>query len=119
MSPSGTIESHHAAMADMKQRAPDIARAFGSMFGALMKDGALPARDKELIALGISLALRCEPCIWSHVEKCLNLGATPAQILDAASVAVVMQGGPSYTYIPKLLAALDRLAPVPASAVPA
>ena len=115
MHANGFYENQNAAMLDMKQRAPDIARGFGSMFATLMKDGALPARDKELIALGISLALRCEPCIWSHVEKCLKLGATPAQILDAASVAVVMQGGPTYTYIPKVLAALDHLTPAPAA----
>jgi AhpD family alkylhydroperoxidase len=99
-----------ASMGQMKNRTPDIAKAFGGMFQTLMKDGALTVREKELIALGIGIAMRCEPCIWSHVEKCLKAGATPDQILEAAGVAVVMQGGPSYTYMPKVIEAVDHFA---------
>jgi len=106
-----------ASMQSMKTRVPEFGRSFGAMFQGLMKDGALSAREKELIALSISLALRCETCIWSHVDKCLKLGATPEQILDAAGVAVVMQGGPSYTYVPKVIEAIDAL--VPKAATPA
>lgn len=97
-----------ASMGAMKSRAPDIARSFGAMFQGVMKDGAISLREKELVALGIGIAMRCEPCIWSHVEKCLKAGATPDQIIETAGVAVVMQGGPSYTYVPKVLAALDH-----------
>lgn len=110
---SGFVERQAAGMTAVKQRSPEIARGFGAMFGAIMKDGALGVRDKELIALGISLALRCEPCIWSHVEKCLKSGATPEQIMEAAGVAVVMQGGPSYTYLPKVLEAIERFTAAP------
>ena len=110
MSPNGFYPNWSSGMSRMKSRTPDIARAFGGFFQTLMKDGALLSRDKELIALGISLAVRCEGCIYSHVEKCLKAGATPDQILEAAGVAVVMQGGPTYTYIPILLEALDHFA---------
>ena len=115
MSVSETVESHHAEMARMKQRAPEIARAFGSMFAPLMKAGALTALEKELIALGIGIAMRCEPCIWSHVEKCLSLGATPEQIIETAGVAVVMQGGPAYTYVAKVIQVLEQLRPAAAA----
>jgi len=96
------------SMAAMKQRTPDIAKAFGGFFQSLMKEGALTVREKELIALGIGIAMRCEPCIYSHVEKCLKVGATPEQILEAAGVAVVMQGGPVYTYIPEVIRAVEH-----------
>lgn len=96
-----------ASMAAMKGEAPDIGRGFGAMFGAMMKEGALSVRDKELIALGISLTMRCEPCIFSHVEKCVKAGATREQVLEAAGVGVVMQGGPAYVYVPKVVEALD------------
>src|ERR1051326_1380869 len=103
-----SYQSWSSGMARMKLRTPDIARAFGGFFQALMKDGALSTRDKELIALGIGLAVRCEGCIYSHVEKCLKAGATPEQVLEAAGVAVMMQGGPTYTYIPKVIEALEQ-----------
>jgi AhpD family alkylhydroperoxidase len=99
-----------AGMGAMKNRTPEIGKAFGGMFQALMKEGALSVREKELIALGIGIAMRCEPCIWSHVEKCIKAGATPEQVLEAAGVAVVMQGGPSYTYVPKVIEAVDHFA---------
>ena len=104
-------EGWTASMVKMKSAAPEIGRGFGAMFAAIMKDGALAARDKELIAVGISVTMRCEACIFSHVEKCLKLGATRQQVLEAAGVGVVMQGGPAYTYVPKVVEALDFFAP--------
>ena len=93
----------------VKELTPEIARGFGGMFQALMKEGALSVREKELIALGIGLAVRCVPCINLHVQKCLQAGATREQILEAAGVAVMMQGGPSYTHVPEVIRALEHL----------
>lgn len=93
----------------MKRDAPAIPRAFGAFFQSLMGPGTLSVREKELVALGIALADRCAPCIYLHVEKCLKAGATPEQILEAAGVAVVMQGGPAYTHVPEVVAALEHL----------
>jgi AhpD family alkylhydroperoxidase len=93
----------------MKELAPDILRGFGGLFQAVMKEGALTAREKELIALAIGLAVRCVPCINLHVEKCLKAGATREQILEAAGVAVMMQGGPSFTHVPEVIHALEHL----------
>ncbi len=102
-------ENWPAAAARMKEEAPDVARAFGAFFQALMKEGALSVREKELIALGAALTTRCAPCINLHVKKCLEAGATRAQILEAAGVIVMMQGGPGYTHVPEVIAALDHL----------
>jgi AhpD family alkylhydroperoxidase len=94
---------------NMMAQAPDLSSGFGAMFGKLMGEGALSVREKELIALGIGMALRCEPCIYSHVQKCVKAGATRAQLIELAGVVVTMQGGPGYVYTPKLLEALDAL----------
>ncbi len=93
----------------MKESTPDIVRTFGGMFQALMKEGALSVREKELIALAIGLAVRCVPCMNLHVQKCLQAGATREQILEAAGVAVMMRGGPSFTHVPEVIRALDHL----------
>jgi AhpD family alkylhydroperoxidase len=97
-----------ATMNAMKSKAPEIGRAFGPFFQTLMKEGALPVKQKELIALGIAVALRCEPCIYAHVEKCFKNGATGAEIMDAVGVAVMMGGGPVYTYAPIAAAAVSH-----------
>lgn len=108
-------ESWPETMNAVKVANPDLGKAFGPFFQMLMKDGELSVREKELIALGIAVATRCEPCIYAHTEKCLKHGATPAQILEAAGVAVMMGGGPAYTYTPVVAAALRHFAGTPAA----
>ncbi|MCA9253941.1 MAG: carboxymuconolactone decarboxylase family protein [Phycisphaerae bacterium] len=94
---------------EMKESTPDVMRGFGGMFQALMKEGALSVREKELIAFSIGLAVRCEQCMNLHIDKCLKAGATREQIIEAAGVVVVMQGGPAYTHMPEVIHALDYL----------
>lgn len=121
MQPSATafFESWPAAMNSAKNRAPDIGRVFGPFFQGLMKDGGeggLSVKHKELIALAIGVAVRCDACIYSHVEKCLKAGATSREVMDAAGVAVMMGGGPAYTYTSVVAAALDHFERAPAAA---
>lgn len=104
-------ETWPATMNMAKARAPEIGKAFGPFFQSLMKDsgeGGLSVKYKELVALGIGVAQRCEPCIYTHVEKCLKAGATPKEVMDVAGVAVMMGGGPVYTYTPIVAAALEH-----------
>ncbi len=100
-----------AAMNSAKSRAPDLGRSFAPFFQGLMKDdkeGGLSLKVKELIAMAIGVAVRYEPCIYAHVEKCLKAGATPKEVMDAAGVAVMMGGGPVYTYTTIVAAALEH-----------
>lgn len=93
----------------MKEQAPDAVNGFATMFSKIMQAGALSVKEKEFVALGIGVAQRCVPCIRLHVQKCLDAGATKEQILEAASVAVMMGGGPAYTHIPVVIETLEAL----------
>jgi len=93
----------------MKQQMPDMMSGFSTLFAKVMNDGALKVYEKELIALGIAVAMQCTPCIRLHVKKCLEAGAANEQILEAASVAVMMAGGPAYTHIPIVIETLKML----------
>jgi AhpD family alkylhydroperoxidase len=86
-----------------------MAKGFGGLFQGVMKNGALSTKQKELVALGIAVAQRCEPCINLHVKKSLEAGNSAAEVLEAACVAVVMQGGPAFTHIPAVIEALEAL----------
>ncbi|HLO42581.1 MAG TPA: carboxymuconolactone decarboxylase family protein [Phycisphaerales bacterium] len=108
---SGFYAAWPATMNATKGRAPDLGKAFGPFFQTLMKDGGeggLSVKVKELIALGIGVAVRCEPCIYSHVEKCLKAGATPKEVMEAVGVSVMMGGGPVYTYASVVAGALEH-----------
>jgi AhpD family alkylhydroperoxidase len=102
-------EQWPARMSGAKAAAPEAAKGFHGLFQAVMKDGALGLREKELVALGIGVAMRCDPCVYAHVQKAKQAVASREQILETAGVAVMMQGGPAYTYLPKVVAALDAL----------
>ena len=39
----------------------------------------------------------------------MKAGANREQILETASVAVMMSGGPGYTYLPRVVEALDAI----------
>lgn len=104
-------ETWPIVMGAMRARAPEIPKAFGPFFQAMMREGALSAKHKELIALAIGVATHCEPCIYAHAEKCLKAGATPEEMMEAAGVAVMMGGGPAYTHVGVLSAAIEHLQP--------
>ena len=93
----------------MSKLIPDGADGFKQLFAKTMKEGALSVKQKELIALSIGLAVRCEPCIKLHVQKALSVGATKEEILEAAQVVLMMGGGPAYTYIPKVIETIEAL----------
>ncbi|MHB0946932.1 MAG: carboxymuconolactone decarboxylase family protein [Sedimentisphaerales bacterium] len=96
-------------MEKVKKDAPAVIAGFGTLFSKVMADGAITVREKELIALGIAVAAKCPPCIMAHTKKCLDAGADRAQILEAASVAVVMGGGPAYMHLVEVMDALEAL----------
>jgi len=111
---SNSPAKHHyetwaSTMGNMKAQAPFIAQGFAAMYQKLMGEGALSLREKELIAIGIGMAIRCEPCVFAHVEKAVKAGATRDQLLETAGVVVAMQGGPGYVHVPELIDAMDAL----------
>ncbi len=59
------------------------------------KDNFLSKMNKELIALGISVIIKCESCMEWHINEALNSGASEEQILETLEVAIEMGGGPA------------------------
>jgi len=81
---------------------------FASLHKSAMTGGALDAKTKELIALGIAVAIHCDPCIAYHVHDAVKAGATRAEMLETLGVAMMMGGGPATMYACDALAALDQ-----------
>lgn len=68
-----------------------------------MQAGVLDKKQKEFVALGIAIAVKCEGCILAHVKTCLSLGVTIEEIGAVVDVAVLMGGGPATVYGGKAL----------------
>ena len=72
-----------------------VYRAFIQMEAAAFADGALKKREKELIAIGISVHIDCESCMQWHIEQAATEGATYDEVLEAVEVGIEMGGGPT------------------------
>jgi len=99
------------AMGELSQHVPEEMKCFSSFMGTVLKPGVLDLKTKELIALGMGLTSRCKYCIGIHVDKALKAGATPAELWEVATVAVLMGGGPAMTYVAELHKALEEFVP--------
>jgi len=96
-------------MADVRAGAPEVAKGFAELARAATSSGALDSKTKELIALAIGIAARCDGCLAYHAKAAIRLGATRQEVLDTIGVAIYMGGGPSMIYGAETLAAFDAL----------
>ena len=67
-------------------------------YGAVFAEGALTAREKALIALGVAHGVQCPYCIDSYTQSCLSQGVTEAQMTEAVHVACALRGGASLVH---------------------
>lgn len=88
---------------------PDTAKAFGTLSKAAKSGEALDEKTKEFVALGIAVAIRCEPCVNFHIEALIRIGATRDEIAETLATCIQMGGGPSLMYAGKALACFDEL----------
>lgn len=89
---------------------PEAAKGFGALSKGVKENGPLGFKEKEFVALGMSVILRCEPCINFHVEALMKAGATREELGDVLAMAIQMGGGPGLMYAGQALACWDELA---------
>jgi len=106
-----SVDSVMQMMGELSKHQPETLRHFKSFMGSVLKEGVLDMKTKELIAIGTSITARCKYCIAIHVEKALNAGATKEEIFEAATVAILMGGGPAMTYVSEVKDELDEYLP--------
>lgn len=94
-----------------------VMKGFGALSRAAMAPGSLDAKTKELIALAIGVAQRCDGCIGFHTKALVQMGTTEAELQEMLSVAVYMGGGPSLMYAANTLAAFQQFSTQPATPV--
>jgi len=106
----------NAKMPALRGAAPEVMKAFAAMAQAAGRDGALDAKTKELIALGISVAVQCDACILYHTKKLASLGATREEIGETLGMGIYMGAGPKAMYAAQALQAFDTFAAPKAAA---
>lgn len=67
-------------------------------------DGALNSKTKELMGLSVSMVLRCNDCIFYHIDRSIQEGATKEELYETFNVALIVGGS---IVIPHLRYAFD------------
>ena len=80
-------------------------KRFFALDSKIYKDGHLPQKTKELLGLVASTVLRCNDCIFYHLDQCYKQGITDDELFEALSIALIVGG--SIT-IPHLRFAADQ-----------
>ena len=99
-----------AGMKEVGAAAPSVMKAFGELGSAVYADGALDTKTKELIALAIGIASRCDGCVAYHAKAAHDCKATRQDVIETIAVAMHMGGGPSLVYGAEALKAYDQFA---------
>lgn len=55
-------------------------------------NGTLPAKTKELMGLVASMVLRCNDCIFYHIDRSITEGATKEELYESFNIALIVGG---------------------------
>ena len=104
---AGLMQDINSCLAPFRKSQSEAMRGFGQLAQAAMAEGAISAKNKELIALAIGVSQHCSGCSGFHVKALHKLGASRAELEEMLAVAVYMGGGPSLMYSAEALHAWD------------
>lgn len=71
--------------------------------------GALDVKHKELMGLVGSMVLRCNDCIFYHLDRCVTEGATREELHEAMHIALVIGGSIVIPHLRYAFEVLDEL----------
>lgn len=97
-----------AGMRALRGYIPDTLDGFTAMSKAAKKEGALDMKTKELIAMALGVAARCDGCIGFHAKELVQLGASKEEVTEMLAMAVYMGGGPSLMYAADAMHAFEQ-----------
>ncbi len=82
---------------------------FFALDTAAYREGALPVKMKEMMGLVGSMVLRCNDCIFYHLDRCVTEGATKEEIMEAMNIALIIGGSIVIPHLRYAFEMLDQL----------
>ncbi len=93
---------------NLRKGIPEAMQGFSAKAHGACASGVLDEKTKELIAMGIAIALRCDGCIGFHARTLVKLGVPRQEFMEMLAVAIYMGGGPSLMYAAQALDAWEQ-----------
>ena len=91
------------------ERAGKEMKRFFNVDAGVYRDGALPAKVKELLGLVSSLVLRCDDCVTYHLTRCNEEGVTDGELEEALAVGLVVGGSVTMPHLRRAFRMWDEL----------
>lgn len=92
-----------------RELAPDQETAFRAFSETVFRDGALPRKMKQIIAVAVAHVTQCPYCIQGHTKAAIRDGATQEEIMEAIWVAAEMRAGGAFAHSNLALATFDQI----------
>jgi len=82
----------------LRQMAPEAFKGFLDFDQMVFKDGAIPSKTKELMAITAAHVTQCPWCIEAHVSRAKEKGCSDEEIAEAVWVAAAMRAGAAFSH---------------------
>lgn len=79
-----------------QEKLPEVTKAYMSFTEQCFRPGAIKEKEKQLIALGISIYAQDEYCIMYHTKGAVEHGATEDEIAETIGVCSALGGGAAF-----------------------
>jgi len=101
---------------DMRKLAPADYEAWLALDRIVGRDGAIPRKYRELMAIAVACTTQCPYCIEAHARGAAAAGATREEIVEASLVAAALRAGAAATHGTMALKFFDAAAATQAAA---
>jgi len=109
-----TIDEFRAERSELTEMTLEKAsleiKRFFSLDNQTYREGALPVQTKELLGLVASMVLRCDDCIFYHLDRCHEEGVSTEELQDAMAIALVVGGSIVIPHLRRAVRAWEELA---------
>ena len=78
--------------------APEAWKGFVAFDEAAFKDGVIPLKYKELMAVAVALTTQCPYCIEIHAKRAKKAGATEQELAETTLIAAALRAGGAVTH---------------------
>ena len=102
-------EEDLSKFSDIGKNRPKLWQKFLAWYNATQEEGALTRREKQLIGLGVSVALQCPYCIDAYTQGCLESGSNMDEMTEAIQVSSAIRGGSALIHGLQVRNAVDKL----------
>src|SRR5438067_13491870 len=83
---------------DMKKLAPADFDAWVGLDKIVGRDGAIPRKYRELLAIAVACTTQCPYCLEAHAKGARAAGASREEIVEASLIAAALRAGGAATH---------------------